>query len=32
MIVRTIKYEFKDLSTEIVGDGSLSVIEQDKIY
>ena len=32
MIVRTIKYEFKDLSTEIVGDGSLSVIEQDQIY
>jgi hypothetical protein len=31
-IVRTISYDFKDLSTQIVGDGTLVVIEQDQIY
>lgn len=32
MIVRTISYDFSDMSTEIVGDGILFVIEQDQIY
>lgn len=32
MIVRTIKYDFTDMSTEIVGDGGLVVIEQNQIY
>lgn len=32
MIVRTISYDFKDMNTEFVGDGSLVVIEQDTIY
>jgi len=32
MIVRTIKYNFSELDTELVGDGSLVVIEQDQIY
>jgi len=32
MIVRTINYDFGDMSTEVVGDGSLVVIEQDQIY
>lgn len=32
MIVRTIKYDFTDMSTEIVGDGNLVVIEQNQIY
>lgn len=32
MIVRTINYNFGDMSTEIVGDGTLVVIEQDQIY
>lgn len=32
MIVRTIKYNFGDLDTEIVGDGLIYVIEQDQVY
>lgn len=32
MVVRTIKFEFKELETEFVGDGQLSVIEQDQVY
>lgn len=31
-VVRTIKFLFKELETEFVGDGTLSVIEQDQIY
>ena len=32
MIVRTISFNFSELETEIVGDGTVTVIEQDKIY
>ena len=32
MSVRTISYNFSDLETEIVGDGTLKIIEQDSIY
>ena len=32
MIVRTISFNFSELETEIVGDGTVIVIEQDKIY
>ena len=32
MIVRTVKYDFSDMSTEVVGDGTLKVIEQNQIY
>ena len=32
MIIRTISYDFDGLSTSIVGDGSISVIQKDTIY
>lgn len=32
MVIRTINYEFGELETEIVGDGTISVIEQDQVY
>ena len=31
-IARTIKYDFKGLETEVVGEGTVKVIEQDSIY
>ena len=32
MMIRTISYDFSGLQTQIVGDGSITVIEQDAIY
>ena len=32
MIIRTISFDFSDLQTQIVGDGFITVIEQDSIY
>lgn len=32
MTVRTINYDFANLSTKIVGDGNLIVLEQDQVY
>jgi hypothetical protein len=32
MVVRTIKYNFGSLDTEVVGDGTIFVIEQDQVY
>ena len=32
MIIRTISFDFSGLQTQIVGDGTISVIEQDSIY
>ena len=31
-MIRTISYDFSGLQTQIVGDGSITVIEQDAIY